>query len=56
MFRTVFVVLTFIVFFIVSGKHQTGVKCFLLSFLLTNIYVLRKPFIDSLNLLYTGSI
>ena len=47
MFPTILVALTFIVFFKVSGKHQTGAKFFLLSFLLTNVYVLRKPFIDS---------
>jgi hypothetical protein len=56
MFPTIIVVVTFIMFFKVSGKHQTGVKCSLLSFLLTNVYVLRKPYIGSLNLLHIGSI
>ena len=47
-FSVKLVVHMFVVLFEMYEKHQTEVRYFLLSFFLINVYVLGKPYINTL--------
>jgi hypothetical protein len=47
-FSVKLVVHMFAVVFEMYGKHQTQVRYFLLSFFLINVYMLGKPYINTL--------
>lgn len=47
-FSVKLVVHTFVVFFEMYEKHQSEVRYFLLSFFLINVYMLGKPYINTI--------